>query len=125
MRFAGSTMDYSALYRLHAVYQLFDEHALSVAKIDRFIKQRQQQFLAHIDQLNHPLINRERLIYQDLACHGHFYAFGLDSEAQVGALSAHLKNNKIITDGRGRRLRFGFALYHDGLEYDLRCLKDF
>jgi len=29
-----------------------------------------------------------------------------------------------VTDYRGDRLRFGFALYHNAADYNLSCLKD-
>ncbi|WP_026376421.1 aminotransferase class V-fold PLP-dependent enzyme [Aestuariibacter salexigens] len=125
MRFAGSTMDFSALYRLHSVFELFAEHRLDVRQIDGFIKQRQQQFLTHIDGLHSPWLNRQRLIQHDAQLHGHFLAFELDNEQQVGKLQAYLHAHNIATDGRGKRLRFGFALYHDGLQYDLSCIKEF
>jgi len=42
----------------------------------------------------------------------------------VARIAAALKQQGIMTDYRGDRLRFGFALYHNAADYDLSCLKD-
>ena len=41
---------------------------------------------------------------------------------EVENLAKHLKDNGIMTDYRGDRLRFGFAMYHEPHQYDLSCL---
>ncbi|MBT0585995.1 aminotransferase class V-fold PLP-dependent enzyme [Alteromonas oceanisediminis] len=123
MRFAGATMDFSALYRLRAVLRLFDENNLDVAVINQFIKHCQQTFLTCLDEVGHPLLCRERLIMESLEQHGHFLAFDLPSAHDAQSLHDHLHQHGILTDYRGNRLRFGFGLYHNPLEYDFSCLK--
>ena len=118
-RFAGATMDYSAIYRLHAVLSLFKKEGICVSQIHEFIQQRQQLFLAHIDTLDHPYLNRQSLLYQSAMDHGHFLTFVLPSVEIADQLQQQLNTHMIQTDCRGDRLRFGFALYHDG-DYDLR-----
>jgi len=121
-RFAGSTMDKSALYRLRAVFKLFQQHNIDVPEIHSYVQQLQQAFLQKIDELKHPLLNRQHLLVSDLTHHGHFLTFKLPTAELVFALAETLKNNGILTDYRGDRLRFGFALYHNAADYDLSCL---
>ncbi|WP_100658104.1 aminotransferase class V-fold PLP-dependent enzyme [Alteromonas flava] len=124
MRFAGATMDFSAIYRLRAVLNMLTEEALSVDVINAFIQSCQQQFLAHIDALKHPLLNRDSLLCHDLSNHGHFLTFALPDAATAARLHDKLANAGILTDYRAERLRFGFALYHDPNQYDFSCLSE-
>lgn len=122
-QFAGATMDLTALYRLHAVLSLFAGEGITVPKIHQHVQELQQTFLNQLDTLGHHWLNRETLLADDLAAHGHFLTFrGPDAEA-VAELSAHLKRHQIETDYRGDRLRFGFALYHDATDINLSCLQ--
>ena len=125
MRFAGATMDFSALYRLNAVLQLFEEQAMSVDSINRYIKHCQLQFLNLLKSLNHPLLNEQSLLLNDVSSIGHFLTFELPSSDIAGSLNAHLQANGVLTDYRGNRLRFGFALYHVPEQYDLSCLASY
>jgi selenocysteine lyase/cysteine desulfurase len=120
-RFGGSTMDFSALYRLLSVFQLFESMDLTNEKIHHFIQNRQASFLSEIEKYDHPLINKKRLLVDDLHYHGHFFTFQLDSAEQVEKMCSLLREYNIITDFRGDRLRFGFALYHPE-QYDLSVL---
>ncbi len=117
MRFAGATMDFSALYRMRAVFELFDKEQLDVASIDQYVKQCQRQFLSIIDGLCHPLLNRDNLLSNDLSKHGHFLTFALPSEDDAASLHQFLAEHGVLTDFRANRLRFGFALYHDPAQY--------
>lgn len=112
-RFAGATMDFSALYRMEAVFKLWQKEQLDTETRLQWIRKLQHAFLQHIDTLNHSLLNRERLLLQNAETHGHFYTFVLDSAEQVEKLAAELREKGIATDYRGNRLRFGFALYQD------------
>ncbi|MDX1706727.1 aminotransferase class V-fold PLP-dependent enzyme [Pseudidiomarina sp.] len=118
LRFAGATMDYSALYRLQAVLQWWHEDNLTVAQIHRYVQQLQQDFLAIIDASKHPQLNRDTLLMADASHHGHFLTFELASAEAVSALAADLAQAGIDTDYRGNRLRFGFALYHEAADYE-------
>ncbi len=60
MRFAGATMDYSALYRLISVLELFKADNLNVETIHQHIQKNQQHFLTLIDQLSHDWLNRKK-----------------------------------------------------------------
>ena len=54
LRFAGSTMDFSAVYRLISVFQLFEELSLDSCKIHNYIKNLQGLFLKELEKLNNP-----------------------------------------------------------------------
>ncbi|MDP4944594.1 MAG: aminotransferase class V-fold PLP-dependent enzyme [Alishewanella sp.] len=122
-RFAGATMDFTALYRLEAALLLYKQQGITVGRMHRYVQQLQQGFLQLLDQLQHPLLNREHLLMHNQAHHGHFFTFRLGSSSQVAELAGLLKQHKIETDFRGDRLRFGFALYQNLEQFDLSCLK--
>lgn len=121
MHYAGATMDYTGLYRIHATLELFDRENISMEVISSYIRNRQAFFLKEIDKYDHPYINRAKLLMRDPEYHGGFLTFRFDDPEQVSKTAAFLKQNNIITDFRADRLRFGFALYHQG-DYDLSCL---
>lgn len=122
-RFAGSTMDFSGLYRLNAVLRFFKQQGISVGRSHKYIQELQQVFLAKLDALAHDKLNRSSLLQYDLNHHGHFFTFALNSTAEAAELASQLKRAGIETDYRGERLRFGFGLYHNSADYDLSCLK--
>lgn len=121
--FAGATMDYTALYRLHAVLLLFKQQGITVGRIHHYVQQLQQRFLAELARQQHAQLNQQHMLLHDLALHGHFFTFKLASTVEVAELAAFLKNNGIYTDYRGDRLRFGFGLYQDSNSFDLSCLQ--
>jgi selenocysteine lyase/cysteine desulfurase len=120
-RFAGATIDFSAVYRLISVFELFEKEGITQTDIHAYIQKMQKAFLEEIDRYDHPLINRKRLIFDNLDHHGHFLTFKLDHAEQVEKMAQLLKEHNIQVDYRGDRLRFGFALYHTG-EFDMHVL---
>jgi len=113
MQFAGSTMDFSSLYRLNAVLNLFESENITVEKIHSHIQFIQKKFLNILSKQDHPAICEKNIIAQDYNTHGHFFSFALSSEKTAQSIMQQLKSSKIVTDLRGSRLRFGFGLYHD------------
>ncbi len=122
-RFAGSTMDFSALYRLLAVLELFEKEHLTVAKIHKLIQKMQKNFREHLFSLRHPFLNEKNLLRLDYASHGHFYAFEIGDAVKTKDLYDLLKENRVHTDFRGTRLRFGFGLYQEDC-IDLEFLRN-
>ncbi|RVU33213.1 aminotransferase class V-fold PLP-dependent enzyme [Rheinheimera riviphila] len=122
-QFAGATMDFTALYRLEAVLDLYQQQQITIDAVHQHVQQLQQAFLVELEQQQHPLLNRTALLAKDLQQHGHFLTFKLPSTQQVADLAAYLKQHKIYTDYRGDRLRFGFAPYQDVADIDLSCLQ--
>lgn len=113
LRFAGATMDYSALYRGLAVFELFEQEGITVDTIHSHVLAAQQRFLATMDSAGHPLLNREKLIHHDLENgHGHFFTFDCGTAQASEKLQEELKSRRVLCDRRQRLLRLGFALYH-------------
>jgi len=122
MRFAGATMDFTALYRLRAVINLFDSHSITQSDIHTHVQSIQAHFLSTLFALKHPLLNASTLMVSDAERRGHFLAFELPDASQTAELAHMLKANGILTDYRDNRLRFGFALYHEAGDIDLSVL---
>lgn len=121
-RFAGSTMDFAALYRLESVFHLFEELGLDVHKIHGIVQQQQQKFISHIASLNHSYLKVENILVQDWSHHGHFITFNMPDDVITAGIHDLLKEHGVLTDYRGNRLRFGFAIYQEDC-IDLSFLK--
>ncbi len=121
-RFAGSTQDFTALYRLQSVLELFRDNSITVKNIHQHVQTIQKQFLQHLKQIESLDLSEKNLLIHNPQHHGHFLTFQLDTAEAAEKLNRFLLSNNIVTDVRGSRLRFGFGLYHDGA-FDLHCLK--
>lgn len=110
MQYAGSTMDYSAIYRLNAALELFAEDGITPAEIHAHIRNLQRVFIEEMKKNSHPLLNESTLLYYGENL-GHFLTFELPSANQTKEIVDALKDKHVITDSRGNRLRFGFGLY--------------
>lgn len=108
MRFWGSTQDLTALYRFNATWKLFESINLDVPKIHSYVQSLQKLFLETL-----PQIFKEKIICTDLNQVGHFLTLKMESESAARDLYQKLKEQHILTDFRGNKLRFGFGLYHD------------
>jgi len=122
MRFAGSTMDFTALYRLISVLDLFDREGINVSKIHGHVQELQRLFIEGIKAINHPLINLENLLISSLNEQGHFLTFNLPGPELTEQLATELKKHQVQVDYRSNRFRFGFALYHDESSID-QCIE--
>jgi selenocysteine lyase/cysteine desulfurase len=113
MAFMGATQDPSGLYRFNAVWDLFETHGLSIEIIHQMIKELQLTFLQNLspDFLKHQQLTP--LYDSQLAWHGHFLTMESSSEEQAELTQQKLKQQGILIDRRGQRLRFGFGLYQD------------
>lgn len=120
-RFAGSTMDFAALYRLEAVLTLFKKDNLTVESIHEFVQKLQTNFRNHLLEIDHPYLTEKNILSVSYECHGHFLTFALPSLEHAKKLHDELRNINIWTDFRGNRLRFGFGIYQNDC-IDLRAL---
>ncbi|MNL08076.1 Kynureninase [compost metagenome] len=112
LQYAGSTMDFSALYRLIAVLEVFQKENLSVPAIHSWIQKNQKLFLTELAKRQHALLHKDSLICEDLDQHGHFLTFEMPSVEETQKMVKDLKSRGVLVDSRGTRLRFGFGLYH-------------
>lgn len=120
-RFAGSTMDFAALYRLEAVLTLFKNDGLSVEKIHAYIQKMQKNFREHLLEIDHHYLTEKNILSVDYNNHGHFLTFAMPSPEHAKALHDELKIKNIWTDFRASRLRFGFGIYQNEC-IDLKAL---
>jgi selenocysteine lyase/cysteine desulfurase len=101
-RFAGSTMDFTGLYRLQSVLELFKNENISVENIHQCVQKMQ-----------HPVLTEDKILRLDFNRHGHFFSFELKDAGLVKKLHDELYAKNIRTDYRATRLRFGFAIYQN------------
>jgi selenocysteine lyase/cysteine desulfurase len=121
-RFAGSTMDFTGLYRLNAVLNLFKSENLSVHKIHTHIQKLQKNFLDHLLQIDHHYLTEKNILSVDYNYHGHFLTFAMPSPDHAKKLHNELRSHKIMTDYRASKLRFGFGIYQEDC-IDLSSMK--
>lgn len=112
LQYAGSTMDFSAVYRLNAVLDLFKKEGISVEKIHQHVEKMQNLFIEGLSGVS-PLIHEGNLLRGSSKLHGHFLTFELPSVELTVKMGQCLEVLGLKTDSRGNRLRFGFSLYHD------------
>ncbi len=122
LRFAGATMDFSALYRLISVLNLFKTEQITVLKIHTHVQKLQHNFRDHLLSIDHHYLTEKNILSVDYNHHGHFLTFAMPSPAHTKLLHDELKSHRIMTDYRANKLRFGFGLYQDEV-IDLRAMK--
>ncbi len=113
LRFAGSTMDFSALYRLESVLNLFKKENITVDKIHSHIQFLQENFRNHLFSIDHHYLCEKNILNIDYKHHGHFLTFAMPSLEHAKKLHDDLRAIDVITDYRGNKLRFGFGLYQN------------
>lgn len=112
MAFMGATQDPSGLYRLNAVWNLFQELNLNVSEIHNYVKDLQTAFIQGLPD-DFLKIHHLRPLFRELEWHGHFLTFEAATEDGAARTQDALKKANVLIDRRGRRLRFGFGLYQD------------
>ncbi|MCX4026456.1 aminotransferase class V-fold PLP-dependent enzyme [Endozoicomonas sp. SM1973] len=112
-RFAGATFDPTGIYRLNAVFDLWQENKITVETVHQHVFALQQAFLQSISTSKHPLLNYRNLLYIPEYVHGHFLTFKLADREICKNLSIALNSLKVKVDCRDNRIRFGFGLQHD------------
>jgi selenocysteine lyase/cysteine desulfurase len=109
----GATFDPSGLYRLNAAMRWLEAAGVSVATLHAHAHALQARFVAGLAGTG--LDAGALVVPLGEARRGNFLAFDLDG---AEAWSARLDAARIVTDRRGRRLRFGFGLYQTAAEVD-------
>lgn len=113
MSFMGATQDSTGLYRFNAAWDLFQREGLTVSAIHDYVKGLQKEFIRLLPESFLNSQSLRPLYTQELAWHGHFLTFEALSEDKAQATQEALKASGVIIDRRGKRLRFGFGLYHN------------
>lgn len=111
MRLMGATFDPTALFRLDAVWSHFQREGIDVATIHDHVVALQGIMLEALagDAIG-PLSLESLVPGPAVERRGHFLTFEVAAAAEV---HDRLREVGVWTDHRGRRLRFGFAPYHD------------
>lgn len=110
-KFWGSTFDPSGLFRFNSVCRLLKSINLDIETIHNYVIQLQNFFLEELKNINSEIFNTKNLL-TPIKDHnrGHFLTFKLPDAA---VFHKKLRQQNVITDYRGDRLRFGFGIYHD------------
>ncbi len=115
MRFWGSTFDPSGIYRFNAVCAWLRRLGITPREIHAHVTALQRRFLAGLSSANLARLPAAALTPPAGQPRGNFLAFDLDDAEEVErALGAH----RVLIDRRGRRVRFGFGVYHDAAFVD-------
>jgi selenocysteine lyase/cysteine desulfurase len=117
-RFLGATFDPSGLYRLDAAMRWLEAEGVTVAAIHAHAHALQAQFCAGLEGTG--LDPAQLAVPLSEPCRGNFLAFDLEN---AEAWQARLAAARIVTDRRGRRLRFGFGPYQTSDEVDELLLR--
>ncbi len=113
LRFAGATFDPSGIYRFNAVIDMYKENDLSVELAHEHV----QTLKAHFVEKTRRLKSLGKLVMDgDQLPQSHYLTFINESANKFEEL---LRQNNIIVDSRGDRLRFGFGIYHDISDIDM------
>jgi len=107
MRFAGSTYDPTSHYRAARVLDFFEEQGLTSERLRDSYLQQTTLLAERFDELGLDEVTRDR--ETPLEAFGGFLA--VESE-RAEELSRRLLDAGVVTDSRGRYLRFGPAPYH-------------
>jgi selenocysteine lyase/cysteine desulfurase len=113
MAFMGATQDSSGFYRFNASWDLFKKENLSVVKIHEYVLKLQTEFIRNLPQAFFDGRSLKPLYEPELSHHGHFLTYEADHEEAAEKIHQTLRDQDIIIDRRGKRLRFGFGIYQN------------
>lgn len=108
-RFLGATFDPSGIYRMRAVMDWLRETGTEVGAIHRHSRALQEMFLAGAGAF------AKHLVPPAGTPRGNFLTFDVDD---AESLHARILEAGVYVDRRGRRIRFGFGVYHDAGDVD-------
>lgn len=116
-RFWGATFDPSGLYRFNAAMDWLASTGTSIADVHHHALSLQKHFLDGLARLALAELPAASLVPPAPVARGNFLAFDIDdAEERHRRIAAQ----GVVIDRRGRRLRFGFGVYHS--EHDVRLL---
>jgi kynureninase len=116
-RFWGATFDPSGLYRFNASMDWLASTGTTIAEVHRHALSLQKHFLDGLARLALPGLPAASLVPPAEVARGNFLAFDVDG---AEGLHRRIAAQGVVIDRRGRRLRFGFGVYHS--EHDVRLL---
>lgn len=109
-RFWGATFDPSGLYRFDAAMAWLESTGTTIGDVHLHSLRMQEHFLDGLARLALAELAPSNLVPPAAVPRGNFLAFDVDdAEDRYRRIAAQ----GITIDRRGRRLRFGFGVYHD------------
>ena len=115
-RFLGATFDPSGLYRFAAVMALLEREGIDAAAARAHVRALQERFVRGLAaRPGLPLSESQLLLPMSEESRGQFLVF---RTPRAQEFQRRLEEANLITDARGDRLRFGFAVYHDEADVD-------
>jgi kynureninase len=109
-RFWGSTFDSSGIYRFNAVMRWLAELGIGPREIHAHVVSLERRFLDGLAEARLTALSVAALTPPSGEPRGNFLTFDLADAADV---ERRLTGQDILIDRRGRRIRFGFGVYHD------------
>lgn len=116
MRFWGSTFDASGLYRFNAVMRWLRDLGVTAHEIHAHVEALEGRFLAGLADVPLARLPLASLTPPAGQSRGNFLTFDLDAAEDV---EQRLAGAGVVVDRRGRRVRFGFGVYHDAAFVDV------
>jgi kynureninase len=116
-RFWGATFDPSGIYRLDASMAWLASTGKTIADVHRHALSLQKHFLDGLGRVGIPGLGAASLVPPPEIARGNFLTFDVDD---AEGMHKRIAAQNVIIDRRGRRLRFGFGVYHS--EHDVRLL---
>jgi selenocysteine lyase/cysteine desulfurase len=113
MRFWGATFDPSGLYRFNAAMDWLAGTGTTIAAVHQHAIAMQKHFVDDIARAGVEALSPRRLVPPPGTARGNFLAYDVDD---AEALHQRIAAAGVTIDRRGRRLRFGFGVYHDEAE---------
>ena len=116
-RFWGATFDPAGLYRFNAAMDWLASTGTTIEQVHRHAVSLQKHFLDGLARLALARLPASSLVPPAGVARGNFLAFDVDEAEE---LHKRIAAQGVVIDRRGRRLRFGFGVYHS--EHDVRLL---
>lgn len=107
--FLGSTFDPSGLYRMKAIFELYEKEKIDVDKIHSYVTKHMNNFLDH--QMGEFNLKKNQWVLSNNLDHGHFLSFDFKTSENAKKYVSDLYERKIIIDSRANLVRFGFGVY--------------
>jgi selenocysteine lyase/cysteine desulfurase len=118
MAFMGATQDASGFYRFNAVWDQFHKLGWELEQIHSYVKNLQLKFIQALPTNWMQEWQLRPFFSTELAWHGHFLTLEAPDLAQAQWLESRLKQQQILIDRRGQRLRLGFGLYQEAADLE-------
>jgi selenocysteine lyase/cysteine desulfurase len=116
-RFWGATFDPSGLYRFDAAMSWLASTGTTIADVHHHALSLQKHFLDGLARVKLAELPAAALVPPAAVARGNFLTFDVDDAAER---HKRIAAQNVVIDRRGRRLRFGFGVYHS--EHDVRLL---